>query len=225
MQTDRLISTKTIVPAYLVGATLYLISLRYSPLLQAFLKAVPIALLLGSLALQRNKKLSITIWALTFCFLGDIAGEAKSLFADKAFIVQIALFTVAQVLYTISFARHRLPASKDPKVWKIAAQVGFVTLAVAMAFLLFNSIQSPAFRIAIAVYLLILLTMALFAVAQNRSNCGLYALGAFFFVISDCLIAIYAFVVQFPHRHFLVMITYFAAQLLINLDLIKREKK
>lgn len=222
MQTEKIISTKAVIPAYIVTAAMYLTSLSCSPLLQAILKVFPIAILIAALALQRRSELRITVWALIFCLLGDIAGEAKLLFGDSAFLVQIALFAVAHILYTVFFNRYRLPKSGTPRIWKIAVQVALMTFAVTMTSIMFYAIDSTAFKIAVAVYICVILCMALFAVAQNRPNCWMYAVGAAFFTISDGLIALYEFVVQFPHRHLMVMATYFLALLFINMDLLKK---
>ena len=222
MQTEKIISSKAVIPAYIATAALYLVSLNCSPLLQAILKVFPLAILIAALALQRREELRTIVWALIFCLLGDIAGEAKILFGDNAFLAQIALFIVAHILYTVFFNRYRLPKSSSPRIWKIAAQVALMIFAVAMAAILFYSIDSTAFKIAVGFYICILLCMALFAVAQNRPNCWMYAVGAAFFTISDGLIALYEFVVQFPHRHLMVMATYFVALLFINMDLLKK---
>ncbi len=222
MQTEKIISSKAVIPAYIVTAALYLVSLNYSPLLQAIIKAIPVAILIAALALQRREELRITVWALIFCLLGDIAGEAKILFGDNAFLVQIAFFAVAHILYIVFFNRYRLPKSSSLRIWKIAAQVAILAFAVAMATVLFLSIDSTVFKAAVAFYMCVIVCMALFAVAQNRTNCWMYAVGAAFFAISDSLIALYEFVIQFPHRHLMVMATYFVALLFINLDLIKK---
>lgn len=164
--------------------------------------------------------LRLAFAALLFSIAGDAFGEFKSGFwGDHAFVLQVAFFAVAQVLYAISFARF-VPFGKvgAPRLLFAALLAAYF---VAMAVVLLGSIHEPVFKVAVLVYLCLLALMSITAVLQRREGYPCFVTGALLFVISDSMIAVGMFLRTFPHRGLLIMLSYFAAQLLLNIKLIK----
>ena len=107
-------------PARICTAVYVLLCLAYfafgahadSLTLEVVAKVLPIAaLIVYSLAGKPREPLMLA--ALAFSLLGDIAGELP--LRGNSFVSMLALFALAQLLYTTSFSRHhRRPVSPSP---------------------------------------------------------------------------------------------------------------
>ena len=93
---------------WLILVLVYFFTGNNSVPVQILFKLLPEVVLLAGIAANRSRIERKTFWAvslaLVFSMLGDAAGEMKiGRFTDIAFICQIGLFVVAQILYTCSF--------------------------------------------------------------------------------------------------------------------------
>ena len=59
-------------------------------------------------------------------------------------------------------------------------------------------------------------------ILQKRQGLALFVLGAMFFIFYDSIIAINSFVEPVEHPRAIIMSTYFLAQLLLNVNLVKK---
>lgn len=196
--------------------------------LEAISKLLPEIVIMVALYQNRaaiDKKAYVPVMlALFFSMIGDTAGEMKGgNIGQIAFVLQIFFFLIAQILYTVCFARH-IQASAFADVRKAVVKV--LPLLVILVYLVvvgskvFASIDSIVFTIACGVYLLALLGTGTTSVLQTRPHGWLFVLGAMFFIFSDSIIAIGAFVQPVPHSGLIIMSTYFIAQMLLNISLI-----
>jgi alkylglycerol monooxygenase len=83
---------------------------------------------------------------------------------------------------------------------------------------LFSSLN-PVLRVAVGAYVIVIALMAAQAIGRAvwlRDKASVAAaIGACFFMLSDSLLATNKFAVQFPMAQFLVLATYYVAQILI----------
>lgn len=154
----------------------------------------------------RGRLVRLALLALGLSWLGDAVPRVVPEGAD--FLVMVAFFLGAQVLYALAFwprrARSLLarPALTAPYLLAAAAMV--VACAPAAGALL------PV----IAVYASAIVLMALLATGLGRAG----TVGGAVFVLSDSLIALDAFgALTLPAQGFWVMSTYLLAQLLLVL--------
>lgn len=209
---------------------LYFIFADCSTAARIIFKALPELLIIAGIldnrkAISRNT-LAPVLAALCLSVLGDTAGEFKfGEIIDIAFILQIGFFVAAQVLYSISFIRNI-----DEKWWKlptweaVAKTAGIVVIFVYIFFVgskVFAAIDSTVFIIACAVYMGTLLASGSTSILQKRKGLLLYVLGMMLFIFSDSIIALNSFVEPVPNPRTIIMSTYFLAQMLLNVNLIK----
>lgn len=195
------------------------------------LKALPelliiVAILCNRKAIGRRTLVPVAA-ALVLSVLGDTAGEFKfGEIIDIAFILQIAFFVVAQVCYTVSFVRNI-----EDKWWKMTRREAVLKIAgILLIFIyiffvaskVFAALDSIVFIIACAVYMGTLLASGTTSILQKRKGLALFVLGAMFFIFSDSIIAINSFVEPVEHPRAIIMSTYFLAQLLLNVNLVKK---
>lgn len=154
-------------------------------------------------------------------FLFSWLGDWFMMFAsrDEFFILGIASFLTAQLLYAFLFLRTinisgKKPFLKKKPVWLVA----YIAFGMIMYIILFEHLDM-ALKIAVFIYMVAILTMS--AMALNRYGNGhpisftLVFVGSLFFVLSDSLIAINKFVVSVPFEGIMIMTTYIAAQYFI----------
>ena len=159
------------------------------------------------------------ISALLFSLAGDALGELKrGLWGEYAFVFQIGAFAVAQILYAASFLRF--VSLGRVGVRRILYVMLLLAYFIVMGVLLLPNVDSVGLKFAVTIYMCLLAAMSMTAVLQTRPGYACFASGAVLFVISDSMIAVGMFLGSFPHRGFLIMLTYFAAQLLLNINLI-----
>ncbi len=147
-----------------------------------------------------------------------LAGLACSLVGDcflmlpGFFIPGLVSFLVAHLFYIALF--------KQGVPWLPSTRALLATLGVggAMYGFLFNSLNTQL-RIAVAAYVVVIAVMAAQALGRagwlrDKASTAA-AIGACFFMLSDSLLATNKFALQFPMAQFLVLATYYAAQILI----------
>nr|WP_240960055.1 lysoplasmalogenase [Rhodococcus sp. HNM0563] len=171
-------------------------------------------LVLGTAA-PRSRLVELTLLALTFSWLGDTAPDLFD--GDTAFLVLVGFFLCAQVTYIAAFAPYRSASVLHTRRWVLAV---FAVAVVALV-----AVCAPGAGVLVApvvLYALLLATMAVLASGVGRT----VAIGAVAFVVSDSLIALRAFVDDFPLplSGFWVMLTYIAAQVLITCGVMSRTR-
>ena len=141
---------------------------------------------------------------------GSIAGDA--FLAWSGFFIQgLASFLTAHVLYCILFLKS------GPRVWNLFAAVPLGLFGAIMATWLIASGGVAGGLVApVMLYLTVILTMAMIAVARYKAEPTLenrtVLFGALFFVVSDSLLAVNKFVQPLPYSGILVLGTYYSAQ-------------
>lgn len=161
-------------------------------------------------------------------FLFSWIGDLFMMFSGEFlyFILGIASFLVAQVLYAFLFLRTinisgKKSFLKKKPVWLIP----YIAFGLIIYILLFTQLDA-VLKTAIFVYMTAILTMS--AMALNRYGNGhpmsfsLVLVGSLLFVASDSLIAINRFLVSIPYEGLFIMSTYIAAQYLIMMGILKQ---
>jgi uncharacterized membrane protein YhhN len=128
------------------------------------------------------------------------------------FIPGLVSFLVAHLFYIALF--------KQGVPWLPSTRALLATLGAggAMYGFLFNSLNAQL-RVAVAAYVVVIALMAAQAIGRatwlRDKGSVAAAVGACFFMLSDSLLATNKFALQFPMAQFLVLATYYAAQILI----------
>lgn len=188
-------------------------------LLYLLFKCIPICCLIGFVishglnltdAYAYNRRILL---GLCFSLLGDIA-----LVFDGFFLFGMCLFAVAQIAYAWAFGFSPL----RPRVGGSAS-----LLAVAAYLAVFPRANSVLMRYVGLVYTALIFVMFWRSVARVRFEKSLSGftslaamIGASLFVISDFCIAVNKFVAPVPHANFIIMITYYGAQLGISFSVL-----
>lgn len=150
--------------------------------------------------------------ALLFSLMGDIF----LMLHERWFIHGLASFLIAHILYIVGF----LVAFS----FTFSANVMFVILvliiiAMIYYFSLFKDIQKKGGRkllFAVAWYIAVITTMFILAIMTGIT---ILIVAAFLFFISDAILAVNRFKIKFKLADYLVMGTYFTAQLLFAISL------
>ena len=169
-----------------------------------------------------NKLLGV---ALTCGALGDFlldVARLGSLGPEQLFLFGLGAFLAGHVVYVVMF--RRFPACG----WKslvTARKVAIVAVAATLISVLgeLRGSLGPLF-IPVIAYALVLATMAITAQLAEMGN-SLAAAGALSFVASDAMLAMAKFHAPFPGSSVLIWITYYLAQLLIFLGVMRRHKR
>lgn len=161
-------------------------------------------------------------------FLASWVGDLFMMFAADFiyFVLGIAGFLIAQVLYVYLFLRTinlsgKKPFLKKKPFWLIP----YIAYGILIYIVLFPHLDN-VLRIAVFVYMVSILTMSVMAL--NRYGNGhpqsftLVFAGSLLFIISDSLIAINRFLITIPYEGLLIMTTYIAAQYLIMRGLLRQ---
>jgi len=197
--------------AFVGSSLLYLVIRNMGDMpLEWLPKSIPILLLI---ALAKNtlqgKTQSLMLAALVCSLAGDILLSFKGLFLPG-----LGAFLVAQVIYCILFS-GQFKKSRNGFIWL----AGIILYAVSMgSFIIPNA---GPFSWVVGIYLLAISCMAISAGFRNDPKFIWVALGAFIFMLSDSLIAINKFVQPFPYAGVAIMVSYYVAQLMITLGIIR----
>ncbi len=143
-------------------------------------------------------------------FALSLAGDVFLLWEDKLFIPGLVSFLLGHVAFVIGFCAHGQRAG-----WALLG-VMVVTLALApVAPRLLSAIaRGPERQMAlpVAIYMVVISAMSITAVGSGPL---VAMLGAWLFMVSDTTLAWNRFVKPRPASGVVVMVTYFAAQLLL----------
>lgn len=133
---------------------------------------------------------------------------------DDLFVPGLLAFLLAQVTYTVLFLTqcrwqtHRLPWAALIVLYALVCTLWIVPQA--------GNTQLPVIAYMIAISL-----MAIAAGFRNDPQFMWVALGALIFMVSDTLIAVNLFVTPFAYSGVAVMTTYYVAQLLICVGIVR----
>ncbi len=155
---------------------------------------------------------------LVFAWIGDVF-----LMFDGFFLHGLAAFLVMQVLYIFVFSGEiRKPLPLFPTLLKallLITALGIILMTVV------PHLSDAVLRIAVPVYAFTITVMTFAAFLRNSGVSSLsfrmVTVGAVFFMISDTLIALNAFVGPVVHHHFWIMSTYMIAQFSIVRGMLK----
>lgn len=198
---------------FLTFSICYVAIRTFSPFeLDWIVKSIPIFLLiflcLKSLS-GLTKKLMII--GLSFSVSGDILLSQQGMF-----IPGLGAFLMAQITYTVYFLRQ-FKFSFRGVIWA-AVVIGYLSIS---AFFILPS--TGDLLVAVVLYMLAISAMAISAGFRQSKDFLLIALGAFIFMISDTVIALNKFVVEFNAAGSIIMITYYTAQFMIVLGVIRHQ--
>jgi len=199
---------------FLIFAIAYIGTIPVQPYPGHFvIKAIPV-LTLSVLALTKvaGLKGKLLFAALVLCAGGDIA---LALGGDMLFTVGLGLFLVGHIVYIVVFSR-------DFKAQRSRIPIAVVLIAYAVAVAVIMTPHLQDMMIPVYVYMVVITLMGIFAAFRGpKSMLVLY--GAISFIISDSILAINRFMVAVPGADYLVMVTYYAAQMLIVLGFLSDE--
>ena len=148
---------------------------------------------------RRSRLLRLTLAALFFSWLGDVAGDNL--------LPKLACFLLAQLCYVAAFWPRRARS-----IWRRPPAAGAYTAVVTVLVVVVTRDAGPL-AVPVVVYAVSLGLMATLATGVNR----VAALGGALFVVSDTILALDTFVGGFalPHASFWNILTYVVAQLLL----------
>lgn len=165
------------------------------------------------LAVQDPKTRNLIVLALLLSSLGDIFLAIRS--ADY-FIQGLGSFLVAHLLYIVIFVHARSQVSLSrPNTFLIALITVFAILMMWKLWPLLGQLKAPVY-----IYISAISFMAIAAVF-SRFKSTLVISGALSFLVSDAIIAIDKFIIPFSLSSTLIWVTYFSAQLLLTLAILK----
>lgn len=139
--------------------------------------------------------------ALLFSAIGDLFGERGM------FILQIAMFAVAHILYTLFFLQRAHCNRRSLSSVALLAVAG-----ISFGIYIVPHISDSLERLFCGGYIFIISAMTASALLQRCRHKWLYVAAASIFMISDGCIAWNKFIGHIPHAGVIIMTTYFAAQ-------------
>jgi uncharacterized membrane protein YhhN len=174
------------------------------------IKTIPLFLLMLFCQVSLTGKIrTFMLLGLFFSVSGDIL-----LSLDGFFIPGLGVFLIAQIIYTGVFLSE-FKLSKKGVYWMLLILTYTITLA------LFILPHVGDFILPVSAYMIAISLMAISAGFRNAPHFLFIALGALIFMSSDTLIAISKFVSPFYGSGFAIMLTYYAAQLIICLGIVR----
>lgn len=192
-----------------------------------FLKPILIPIIgFGAYFYRKFPTQNTLLVALFFSWIGDVI----LLFTDLGeiyFILGLVAFLTAHILYCILFNKQNRIRKKQNKPLFIIGSILIALYLIGMVSFLMPHLGD--LEIPVSVYASIISIMLLFAVngllVWEKPGNLLVFLGAFFFVISDSILAVNKFYAPIPKSSFFIMLTYLLAQYLIVLGILKLNPK
>jgi uncharacterized membrane protein YhhN len=174
-------------------------------------KASPILLLFLLVYLKLSTKSPLVLMALLLSATGDVL---LALPIEHSFTLGLAAFLTAHCCYVMLFLRWRY--------WRFSHLFILVPLTILVTVMGYVIIpHSGALAPAVTAYLLIIYGMACCAAITTKGDYTLL-FGAVLFIISDSLIAVNKFVTSLPFEGVLIMLSYYFAQYLLVMGVLKR---
>lgn len=209
---------------FVVTALIYLASLGFTPYPgQHLFKVLPIlVLLIIAFRYLAPRKRVLVSMAIIASGIGDVLLVFEF---ESAFIMGLFSFLVAHLIYGIVFYRFaNVQVEHDSFSGVLPDGLGRRRLAFVMALfaaaMAYHILPSTGgLFLPVAFYLIVITGMAISALIFNMSK--LTIIGALSFVVSDAILAQSLFKTALPGSSYLVMLTYYFAQLMILLGLVK----
>jgi uncharacterized membrane protein YhhN len=179
-----------------------------------FFKIIPIALLLQlALSSTGGKVRMLLSLGLVLSATGDVL-----LALDGLFVQGLAAFLLAQITYTVLFlTQYRWQTQRLP--W--AALI----IVYAVVCTLFIVPEAGDMKLPVTAYMIAISLMAVAAGFRRDQQFLWVAMGALIFMVSDTLIAVSRFVSPFEYSGIAVMTTYYVAQLLICVGIVRHSNR
>ena len=141
---------------------------------------------------------------------GDIA-----MAYNKLFLLGVALFGIAHVLYVTAFWPWQVPYNiRDIAKWF------FGTLPVSIVATLVLPHVPGQLVYPVMAYMGIIVTMGLSAFHAHLAEVNRARVGFFVFAVSDTTISVNKFAAPFEHAHLVVMVLYYLGQYLLTTSII-----
>ncbi|CAM8648858.1 Fatty acid hydroxylase [Comamonadaceae bacterium] len=165
---------------------------------------------MGARGQKHSKSTALLLAALVF----SLAGDVFLMLPGDYFIPGLAAFLVAHAFY-IALFRQDAPWFANRRALQGVLAVGAGVYAV-----LWSHLPDAGLQVAVAAYITVICLMTSQALGRastlGDAAADRVALGACIFMASDALIAINKFLMPVPLASFWILVTYFAAQLLIT---------
>lgn len=192
-----------------------------------FLKPILIPIIgFGAYFYRKFPTQSTLIAALVFSWIGDVI----LLFTDLGeiyFILGLVAFLTAHIIYCILFNRQNKIRKKQNKSFFVIGSILIALYLIGMVSVLMPHLGE--LEIPVTVYASVISIMLLFAfngfLVWEKPGNFLVFLGAFFFMISDSILAVNKFYIPIPKSSFFIMLTYLLAQYLIVVGVLKLNPK
>ncbi len=184
--------------------------------------AIVLSLLLYFISQSKSLPKSIRlliILALLCSLIGDVALLFESL-DPMYFIIGLAAFLIAHIMYILAFLKDRNPRSKP---------LGFIIMLLVYASVLFYVLKSGLgdMLLPVLVYMLVILGMSTSAyMRQKKEAIASYnwvCIGALLFMISDSILALNKFYQPVAWSAVSIMLTYALAQYCIVIGVLKSD--
>jgi len=213
---------------YLAFSILYLIILVSGyERFDLFLKPILIPIIgFGVYFFRKFPTKNTLLSALVFSWIGDVI----LLFTDLGeiyFILGLVSFLTAHIIYCILFNKLNKIRKKQNRSVFIFGSILIALYLIGMVSFLMPFLGD--LKIPVTIYASIISIMLLFAfngfLVWEKPGNLLVFLGAFFFIISDSILAINKFYAPIPKSSFFIMLTYLLAQYLIVIGILKLNPK
>jgi uncharacterized membrane protein YhhN len=166
------------------------------------------ALALIGVAGIRGKLLFVTY------VLCALAGLALDLPLAFSFSLGLAIFMLGHIGYIVTFSRDF--QWKNRRLWLVILLAAYAIVMGMVMTPFLGGLLLPVYA-----YMAVITLMCIFATMRNSPD-FLVIVGALLFLVSDSALAINKFMFPVPGESYIVMVTYYAAQLLIILGFLRR---
>ena len=207
---------KQLTGPFLVTALVYLASIAFLPYSLAFaVKALPIVVLMALAVSQLSGHLKHFMLA---ALMASAAGDVfLALSFPHSFIFGLSAFLIAHVFYVVIFIKF--PGTSKVTVFRKALAVGVVVFASLMAVYLLP--KTNQLLVPVSVYLTVIAIMGICALLRGIHQWTV--VGVVSFLCSDAILAANLFASPIPFASYLVMVSYYLAQLFIVNGMVKQQ--
>lgn len=213
---------------YLAFSIIYLIILLSGyERFDLFLKPILIPIIgFGAYFYRKFPTQNILLAGLLLSWLGDVI----LLFTDLGeiyFILGLVFFLIAHIVYCVLFNKQKRIRKRQNKPLFIFGSILIALYLIGMVSVLMPHLGE--LEIPVSVYASVISVMLLFAfngfLVWEKPGNQLVFLGAFFFIVSDSILAVNKFYAPIPKSSFFIMLTYLLAQYLIVVGILKLNPK
>lgn len=191
---------------FVLLCAIYLLLMAWTaPLPAAFLKILPIQMLVVRAASQasRNQRIPLTL-GLIFSLAGDVI---LALSPEALFIQGVAAFFIAHAFYIVAFRRAMSYSKRG--VLLAAVVIAWCATVGSVVFPHLGTLAVP-----VVAYMIVITAMGVSAGFATGPTITLFA-GASAFIVSDSMIAVDRFVTHFRYAPYFVMAAYYFGQFYI----------